>query len=131
MGEAWSHSERGRFVGVKREREKHSVETDDSDERENSGDRLKPDVRVLRNWYKNKENQLGESLFQGFIKLNQHLEDQVGKHLAIGQSYLMRPSMNTKTLAMIWDQQLMPLIEEYFFDRPNLLGDFSKENYWS
>jgi hypothetical protein len=92
---------------------------------------LKPDVRVLRNWYKDKENQLGESLFQGFIKLNQHLEDQVGKHLAIGQSYLMRPMMNTKTLAMIWDQQLMPLIEEYFFDRPNLLGDFSKENYWS
>ena len=91
---------------------------------------LKPDVKVLRNWYKNKENELGESLFQGFINLNQHLENQVGKHLAIGQSYLMRPTMNTKALAMIWDQQLMPLIEEYFFDRPNLLSDFSKENYW-
>jgi hypothetical protein len=91
---------------------------------------LKPDVRVLRNWYKDKENQLGESLFKGFIKLNQHLENQIGKHLAIGQSYLMRPTMNTKTLAMIWDQQLMPLIEEYFFDRPNLLVDFSKENFW-
>ena len=91
---------------------------------------LKPDVRVLRNWYKGKDNDLSESLFQGFIKLNQHLEDQVGKHLAIGQSYLMRPMMNTKMLSMIWDQQLMPLIEEYFFDRPNLLSDFSKENYW-
>jgi 5-methylcytosine-specific restriction protein B len=91
---------------------------------------LKPDVEVLRNWYKDKENKLGEGLFQGFIALNKHLEDHVGKHLAIGQSYLMRPLMDSKTLDKIWDQQLMPLIEEYFFDRPNHLSDFSRENYW-
>jgi hypothetical protein len=33
-------------------------------------------------------------------------------------------------LKSIWAQQLKPLIEDYFFDQPQVAEDFHYERYW-
>jgi hypothetical protein len=92
-----------------------------------------PNVEVLKKFFslKGNINQLGESLFSGFELLNSHLEREIGdRHLLVGHSYFMRPEMTHETLSRIWNQQLYPLIEDYFFDQPKLAEEFSYEKYW-
>jgi hypothetical protein len=75
---------------------------------------------------------LGESLYSGFEKLNESLAREIGdRHLLIGHSYFMRKNMTAQALRHIWEQQLQPLIEDYFFDQPTVAGDFYLEKFWS
>jgi hypothetical protein len=93
-----------------------------------------PDVEVLRKHYKKQghKNELGESLYSGFEKLNESLAREIGdRHLLIGHSYFMRKNMTAQALRHIWEQQLQPLIEDYFFDQPTVAGDFYLEKFWS
>jgi hypothetical protein len=92
-----------------------------------------PNVEILKKHFKKlgNKNELGESLYAGFVALNEHLEREIGdRHLLIGHSYFMAKNMNAQSLRHIWDQQLQPLIEDYFFDQPQVTGDFYLEKYW-
>lgn len=92
-----------------------------------------PNVEILRKHYSKpgNRNQLGEKLFNGFQKLNDHLAREIGdRHLLIGHSYFMRQQISTEILRGIWKQQLKPLIEEYFFDQPHTVEEFNFEHYW-
>ena len=94
---------------------------------------LKPNVQVLRDFYAlpTNTNELGEELFDGFEALNSHVESLMGdRHYQIGHSYLMKTHLDKVELRKIWKQQLQPLIEEYFFDRPEIVRDFLINTYW-
>jgi hypothetical protein len=77
-------------------------------------------------------------LSAGLTKLNDRLAEDLSKrrslrqarHLAIGHSYLMKKSMTPAELRRIWDSQLLPLIEEYFVDSPELVDAYTLEAFW-
>jgi hypothetical protein len=87
---------------------------------------------VLRSYFAMSEhdNALGEELFQGFAALNGLLETRIDKHHQVGHSYLMKPEMSADALRRIWLRQLLPLIEDYFFDRPQGAEEFAVETFW-
>ena len=94
---------------------------------------ITPDVAVLRKHYAKpgNSNGLGEILYDGFQKLNDHLAAEIGdRHLLVGHSYFMKNDLKESGLRSIWAQQLKPLIEDYFFDQPQVAEDFQYERYW-
>ena len=94
---------------------------------------LAPDVTILRKHYASPENEnlVGDSLFDGFEDLNRELVADMGdRHHQIGHSYLMRRSMSPLALKRTWDQQLAPLLEDYFFDRPEVAEAYTSERFW-
>lgn len=92
---------------------------------------LPPDVRVLKRFYENGNNNgLGQELFDGFQKLNQVLGEAFDRHHQVGHSFFMRKQMDNIRLRFIWRQQLFPLIEDFYFDRPDLAEEFTVERFW-
>ena len=78
------------------------------------------------------------ALAEGLKRLNLRLTEDLSKrrsvrqarHLAIGHSYLMKTSMTPAQLRRIWVSQLLPLIEEYFVDSPELVDSYTVEAFW-
>jgi hypothetical protein len=94
---------------------------------------ITPNMSVLRAFYEKKKgtNSLGEKLYSGFEKLNQLVAQSVGdRHLQVGHSYFMVESMNQSKLEKIWMQQIMPLLEEYFFNEFDELEKFKFDDIW-
>lgn len=94
---------------------------------------LKPDLDVLKRIYAQpgKQNVLGEKLFAGIEALNQKLIEDVDEHHTIGHSYFVREQMTSGALKLIWDQQLLPLIKDYFFDQPDRVSQYEFKTFWS
>ena len=44
----------------------------------------------------------------------------IDRHHTIGHTFFMEKSLDPKRLAAIWDRKIGPLLDEYFFDRPDL-----------
>jgi len=93
---------------------------------------LLPRVDILRKYYDepNHENELGEELFSGFEALNSALSSRLDRHYTVGHSYLMKSVINGGELRRIWDRQIFPLIEDYFYDRPVISEEFSIQTFW-
>lgn len=93
---------------------------------------LEPDVDVLRAHYESgtSTNDMGEELYEGFVKLNSVLREDLDKHRLIGHSFFMEDSFNVDTLRAKWDRQIGPLLDEYFFERKALESKYSIEGFW-
>ena len=93
---------------------------------------LLPDVKVLRRIYEktSRRNLLGEGLFAGFESLNQRLEADIDRHHTIGHSFFVADVMNGSVLQSVWDHELLPLIEDYFFDQPEKVSEYSFDSFW-
>ena len=93
---------------------------------------LDPDVEVLRQHYESGEavNELGEELYEGFLKLNATLADDLDKHRLIGHSYFMEKYFDVQTLRARWDRQIGPLLDEYFFERQATENQYSLEGFF-
>jgi 5-methylcytosine-specific restriction endonuclease McrBC GTP-binding regulatory subunit McrB len=93
---------------------------------------LKPDVDVLKRIYARPGNQnaLGEKLFSGIEALNKKLVEDVDEHHTIGHSYFVREQMTSNALKLIWNQQLLPLIKDYFFDQPDRISEYEFKTFW-
>jgi len=93
---------------------------------------VQPDVEILRSFYKapGRTNELGEQLFSGFVKLNEELELELDRHFLIGHSFFMVDKFSRNELRRVWDQQVYPLIEEYFFASPDVAQRFQQNKYW-
>lgn len=90
-----------------------------------------PSVDVLRGHYSTKQNSLGESLFRGFEDLNNEVAADMGdRHYGIGHSFFMQDSFDRSDLRNVWELQLAPLLEDYFYDRPQLMEKYSQEKFW-
>jgi hypothetical protein len=88
-----------------------------------------PDPKVLAAWYDKHENSVPE-LLDGFMALNEALEREIDRHHTIGHSFLMADKLDPKRLATIWERKIGPLLEEYFFDRPDLAARFKANQCW-
>lgn len=92
-----------------------------------------PDENILRRYYDDTQNKnlIGESLYEGFTKLNQDLEESLeDKNYTIGHTFFMNPRFEKKDLRRVWFRQLSPLIEEYFFAQPDQAEEFTLKKYW-
>lgn len=90
-----------------------------------------PSVDVLRGHYSTRPNSLGESLFRGFEELNNEVAADMGdRHHGIGHSFFMQDSFDRSDLNDVWELQLAPLLEDYFYDRPQLIAKYSQEKFW-
>lgn len=92
---------------------------------------------VLEGWL----DQIGLSreerrrVLQLFLNLNKKVEEQLDEHHQVGHSYFMRADIGTDAgLARVWSRAILPLLEEYFYnrrERRELLKDFSPESLLS
>lgn len=90
-----------------------------------------PSVDVLRGHYSTRSNELGEGLFKGFEELNHEVSADMGdRHHGIGHSFFMQDSFDRTDLNDVWELQLAPLLEDYFYDRPHLVEKYSAEKFW-
>ena len=88
-----------------------------------------PSVEILEKWYSANDNEVTD-LLDGFRKLNNQLESQLGRHYLIGHTFFMRKTFTPVVLRQVWKRQILPLIEEYFFDQPDLAATFDLEELW-
>lgn len=93
---------------------------------------LLPDGEILKKFYKgtSNKNEIGPELFSGFELLNKKLRDDLDKHFMVGHSYFMTTQMDPKRLRSIWNQEVFPLIEEYFFDNDDRTSEYSLNSFW-
>lgn len=93
---------------------------------------LDPDVAVLRGHYESglAENEIGEELYSGFIKLNERLGEDLDQHRLIGHSYFMANHFDFDTLRSRWARQIAPLLSEYFYERQSQADKYSLEEFW-
>jgi 5-methylcytosine-specific restriction protein B len=71
-----------------------------------------------------------EDLVAGFEALNADLTAQLDKYHTIGQTFFMADEMTSSALRRVWGRKVSPLIEEYFFDAPDLARGFTIDRYW-
>ncbi|MBB3180079.1 MrcB family domain-containing protein [Variovorax sp. Sphag1AA] len=92
---------------------------------------LGPDPEVLERYHRKANADFdARSLVRGFVALNQALTQHLDRHHTIGHAFFMRPSWSREMLQSTWRRKIYPLIEEYFFDQPDLLGQFELERFW-
>ena len=53
-----------------------------------------------------------------------------GSNYAVGHSYFMMDEMKKVDLRDVWDLQIYPLLEDYFFDRPELAREYAFDAFW-
>jgi hypothetical protein len=90
---------------------------------------------VLRSWL-DSQAEVGaaerDKLLMLFIHLNTRVQKELGEHFQIGHSYFMDPRVGTtEGRSQLWEFAIMPLLEEYFYnrrDRQSLLKEFSLES---
>ncbi len=89
-----------------------------------------PDVRILERYYEANGTNHVPDLFTGFVRLNEELQEYLDKHHAIGHTFFMANEMTAERLRSVWKRQIGPLIEEYFFDQPDIGSAFVPERFW-
>jgi DNA polymerase III delta prime subunit len=90
-----------------------------------------PSGAILKKYWLN--GQLGISnLVEGFDALNAALTEAIDRHHTVGHTFFMPEDrrLDHQGLRRIWVHQVAPLIEEYFFDRPELVDEFTLERFW-
>ncbi len=92
---------------------------------------LLPNSAALNNFFQKEGNQcLVENLINGFEALNLALESALDRHHTMGHAFFMRKNLTNSELINIWDRRIFPLIEEFFFDQPELAKEFTVERFW-
>ena len=69
-------------------------------------------------------------LMDGFRELNERLGTYLDRHHAIGHTFFMQPGFDATELRRVWERQIFPLIEEYFFDQPDIAQEFVLKDLW-
>ena len=90
-----------------------------------------PDPLLLQAFYDQEKGQNHvDDLVAGFESLNEDLTAHLDKHHTIGQTFFMTEKMTNLALRRVWERKVSPLIEEYFFDSPDLAREFTIDRYW-
>jgi hypothetical protein len=70
-------------------------------------------------------------LVAGFEDLNLRLTELLDRHHTVGHTFFMDArGMTPSRLRQVWLRQIAPLLEEYLFDQPDLLEEFTVETFW-
>jgi 5-methylcytosine-specific restriction endonuclease McrBC GTP-binding regulatory subunit McrB len=90
-----------------------------------------PSTAILARWYNDPEHRSElVDLIGGFERLNADLTNALDRHHTIGHTFFLADLMSRDRLHHVWRHKLAPLIEEYFFDQPDLAAGFSVGTYW-
>ncbi len=90
-----------------------------------------PDVGILERYYALGTHQnYVPDLLDGFLTLNEALRAQLDRHHTIGHTFFMTETMTPDRLQRVWRRTIQPLIEEYFFDMPDVAARFRVEEFW-
>lgn len=82
---------------------------------------LRPNYQVLRRYHeKHKTDFPIEKLIQELEALNRAIAD---KHYELGISFFLTENLD-KHIADIWQMEIEPYLEEYFFDQPDKVEEF-------
>ncbi|MEQ9483288.1 McrB family protein [Coleofasciculus sp. F4-SAH-05] len=82
---------------------------------------LRPNYQVLRRYHeKHKTDFPIEKLIQELARLNRAIAD---KHYELGISFFLTENLD-KHIADIWQMEIEPYLEEYFFDQPDKVEEF-------
>lgn len=81
---------------------------------------LNPDYEILRKELKSKDLD-ADSLVGVLAKLNEAIRDP---HYFVGISYFLSPGDLRKSLGTIWECEIEPYLEEYFYDAPDKVNQF-------
>lgn len=88
-----------------------------------------PSATVMKRYFETRDNEV-DDLIAGFDALNAALTEHLDRHHTIGHAFLMTDPMTPARLRHIWDHKLGPLIEEYFFDQPDIAAEFTLSRFW-
>ena len=69
-------------------------------------------------------------LAEGLRKLNDLLTQHLDHHHTVGHSFFMAKHFSHRDLGRTWLRQIRPLIDEYFFDQPDLVQQFDLTMFW-
>ena len=86
---------------------------------------------ILRSYWDGVEPEL-PNLVDGFEALNDALAETLDRHFKIGHTFFMpkTKTLSRTDLEKVWNHQVGPLIEEYFFDQPELADTFTVDRFW-
>jgi hypothetical protein len=87
------------------------------------------DPAVLDGYYASHVNEVPD-LLAGLDRLNKALTERLDRHHTIGHAFFMGDPFKPRRLMQIWTRQLLPLIEDYFFDQPDVMAEFKAANFW-
>jgi 5-methylcytosine-specific restriction enzyme B len=88
-----------------------------------------PDRGVLERYYASRENAVPD-LIEGFERLNDALRQRLDRHHTIGHAFFLADPFTPERLLHLWVHKLGPLIEEYFFDQPDIAASFGVSQFW-
>ncbi len=88
-----------------------------------------PDAGILERYYQTHTNEVTD-LVEGFRQLNAELTERLDRHHTIGHTFFMHEPMTAEYLRVTWQRRIGPLLEEYFFDQPDVAAEFKVEKYW-
>jgi 5-methylcytosine-specific restriction protein B len=89
----------------------------------------RPDI--LDAYYRSGENNSEVfGLAEGLRKLNDMLTQHLDHHHTVGHSFFMARNFTQNDLRRTWLRQIRPLIDEYFFDQPDLVQQFDLTMFW-
>lgn len=66
-------------------------------------------------------------VISSFKKLNELIHERRGKQYEIGHSFWMKKHITDQVLRDIWEFNIRPLLEEYFFDEPAMVQRLAEE----
>jgi 5-methylcytosine-specific restriction protein B len=85
---------------------------------------LYPNYDLLRRYHQRAHTDFP---VEGLIRVIQRLNRKIGDpHYQVGLTYFLRPDL-TGQLEDIWRMEILPYLEEYFFDRPGEVEAFRWE----
>ncbi|MDN4163358.1 MrcB family domain-containing protein [Nocardioides abyssi] len=88
-----------------------------------------PSAAILRRFYETNASDV-PGLIDGFERLNERLTSLLDRHHTVGHSFFMRDGFDVSALRAVWQRQLQPLFEEYFFDRPDVAASLTLIQFW-
>lgn len=81
---------------------------------------LRPDPQILREWLHSQANERMLWVADLMVELNRRLqEDQIDWQAQIGHTYWMVRGLDEARAALIWEHSILPLLEDYFYNRPD------------
>jgi len=90
-----------------------------------------PEAGVLEAFYGREENETSvPGLAEGMKSLNDQLAEYLDRHHAVGHTFFMGETFSPSDLKRVWKRQILPLIEEYFFDQPDIVETFTLQSLW-
>jgi hypothetical protein len=89
-----------------------------------------PDRQILERYYASDHTNQVTNLFEGFDALNFELQRLLDRHHTVGHSFFMCDSMTPDVLSHVWRHKIFPVIEEYFFDQPDMAKTFTVGRFW-